>query len=137
MRDQPVRILIADDVAEWRSQIRSMLQASPEWQVISEARDGQEAVNAATKLRPDIILLDIGMPILNGIAAAKHIRQSSPNSRIIFMTQDNDPEIRDTALATDAEGYLVKANAASELVCAIAAAARNGQTSRTTEQDHS
>jgi len=119
-------ILVADDFLDWRVRIRSIVQRRPEWQVICEACDGLQAAEKATELRPDIVLLDIGMPILNGIQAAKRIRQGSPTSRIIFVTQDNDEDIRVAALAAGAEAYLVKANAASELLPAIDAALGNG-----------
>jgi DNA-binding NarL/FixJ family response regulator len=120
-RESPLRILVADDFAEWRVRVRSMLQARPEWQVIGEACDGLEAVQRTTELRPDIVLLDIGMPMLNGIEAAKRIREHSPSSRIIFVTQESDADIRTAALATGAEGYLLKAHAMNELLPAVEA----------------
>lgn len=112
-REKPVRILVADDIAPWRRRIRAILQARPEWQVIGEACDGLQAFQMTKDLLPDIVVLDIGMPVLNGIEAAKRIRQGSPGSRIIFATQNNDADIRIEALASGAEGYLLKANAAS------------------------
>jgi DNA-binding NarL/FixJ family response regulator len=120
-QETPLRILVVDDFAEWRVRVRSMLQARPEWQVIGEACDGLEAVQRTSELQPDIVLLDIGMPILNGIEAAKRIRQDSPGSRIIFVTQESDADIRTAALATGADGYLLKANAMSELLPALEA----------------
>jgi DNA-binding NarL/FixJ family response regulator len=107
-----------------------MLQARPEWKVIGEACDGLEAVQRTTELQPDIVLLDIGMPILNGIEAAKRIRQDSPSSRIIFVTQENDADIRSEALATGAERYLLKANAMEELLPAVEASSVNGHDAR-------
>src|SRR5215469_7475570 len=98
-REGPLRILIADDFAEWRIRVRSMLQARAEWEVIGEACDGLEAIQRTKELHPDIVLLDIGMPILNGIEAAQLIRQESPSSRVIFVTQENDEETRIAALA--------------------------------------
>jgi len=115
-------ILIADDFAEWRARARSILQARPEWQVIAEACDGLQAVQTTLELRPDIVLLDIRMPILNGIEAAESIRRCCPISRIIFVTQDNDEDIRTAALATGAAEYLLKTNARRDLVPAIEAA---------------
>lgn len=121
-QESPLRILIADDSAEWRIRIRSLLKARPEWQVISEACDGLDAVHTTTELSPDIVLLDIGMPVLNGLEAARRIRQNSPSSRIIFVTQENDEEIRSAALAIGAEEYVLKANATTELLLAVEAA---------------
>ena len=129
-QESPLRILVVDDFAEWRVRVRSMLQARPEWKVIGEACDGLEAVQRTTELQPDIVLLDIGMPLLNGIEAAKRIRQDSPSSRIIFVTQENDADIRTEALATGAEGYLLKANAMRELLPALEASSPNGQDAR-------
>ena len=125
-QESPFRILVADDFAEWRVRVRSMLQTRPEWQVIGEASDGLEAVQRTTELQPDLVLLDIGMPILNGIEAAKRIRQDSPSSRIIFVTQETDADIRAAALATGAKGYLLKVNAMSELLPAVEASLPNG-----------
>jgi len=130
-QESPLRILIADDSAEWRVRIRSMLKTRSEWQVIGEARDGLEAVHKTTELCPDIVLLDIGMPVLNGIEAARRIRQNSHSSRIIFVTQENDEEIRSAALALGAEEYVLKANATTELLVAVEAAWSPGVASPT------
>jgi DNA-binding NarL/FixJ family response regulator len=129
-KEQPIRFLVADDFADWRVRIRSMLQAQPEWQIIGEACDGLEAVQRTKELHPDIVVLDIGMPKLGGIEAAKRIRQDSPSSRIIFVTQENDADIRTAALATGAEGYLLKANAMSELLPTVEIALRDGHDAR-------
>jgi len=115
-------ILIVDDIAEWRTQVRKMLESRPEWQAVGEACDGLQAIQIAAKLKPDLVLLDIGMPALNGVDAARLIRQSSPSSRIIFVTQESDEDVRMSALATGAEAYVLKANAASELLPAVEAA---------------
>ena len=113
-----LRILVADDSAPWRLKARALLQECPEWQLI-EACDGLEAAHKAAELQPDIVLLDIGMPVLNGLEAAKQIRVATPSSSIIFVTQNGDGDVKTAALATGAVGYLSKANAASELLPAI------------------
>jgi len=126
-RDKPVRILVADDYVLWRDLVHSLLQAHPEWEIVGEACDGLEAVRMTNERLPDIVLLDIGMPVLNGLEAAKRIRQGSPTSKIIFATQNNDAEIRMKAVANGADAYLLKANAGSELVATIEAALNNAQ----------
>ena len=121
-----VSILVADDFTAWRVAARKIVQMCPTWKVVAEARNGLEAVKKATELRPDVILLDVGMPVLNGIEAAKMIKQESPASTIVFLTQDLDSEVRAAALATGAEGYVLKARAAGDLLPAVKAALREG-----------
>ena len=94
------KILVVDDFEPWRSKVREILQARPEWTIVSEACDGPEAVQKATALQPDIILLDFGLPTLNGIEAAKLIQQRCPESRIIFLTANEDKELMSEALGT-------------------------------------
>ena len=118
----PIRILAADDFEGWRRQVRSLLQARPQWQVIAEAVDGSEAIQKAEALKPDLIVLDIGLPKLNGIEAARQIRQFSPNSRIVFLSQNNDLDIVRAALSTGALGYVQKTDARRELLPAVDAA---------------
>jgi DNA-binding NarL/FixJ family response regulator len=104
-----------------------VLQARPEWQVISEASDGLEAVEKAQDLKPDLILLDIGLPKLNGIEAARQIRQLSPSSKIIFLSQNNDLDIVRAALSTGARGYVRKTDVKKELIPAMDAILRGKQ----------
>jgi DNA-binding NarL/FixJ family response regulator len=118
------RILIVDDFPDWRSRIRQILAAHPEWKIISEASDGQEAVQEASELQPDIVVLDITLPGLNGIEAAKMIRQKSPKSRIVFLTHDNDSDIMKAALGVGQTTYVPKAKAATRLCQAVAASLR-------------
>jgi DNA-binding NarL/FixJ family response regulator len=110
---------MADDYEGWRRQARSLLQARPQWQVVAEASDGPEAIQKAEELKPDLILLDIGLPKLNGIEAARQIRQLSPGSKIIFLSQYNDHDVVRAALAIGALGYVHKKDALSELLLAV------------------
>jgi len=113
-----VHILIADDFEAWRLEVRILLHSRTDWQIVSEARDGLEVVQKASKLRPDVVLLDIGMPGLNGIAAAEQIKQLSPNSKIIFQSMNSDPDVINAALSRG-DGFVLKMAAGSELIPAI------------------
>lgn len=104
-----------------------MLQARPEWQVISEASDGLEAVEKAQGLKPDLILLDIGLPKLSGIEAARRIQQLSPSSKIIFLSQYNDLDIVRGALSTGARGYVRKTDIKRDLLPAMDAVLQGKQ----------
>jgi DNA-binding NarL/FixJ family response regulator len=122
-----IRILIADDYEGWRRQVRLLFQARPEWQVIAEASDGSEAVQKCEELRLDLVVLDIGLPKLNGIEAALRIRQVSPNSKILFLSLHNSPDVVQAALSTGARGYVCKTDAQSELLPAVDAVLRGKQ----------
>ena len=99
----------------------STLEAQPEFQVIGEAADGLEAVHRAEELKPDLILLDIGLPKLNGIEAENWLCQVAPSTKLLFLTQHSDTEIVRAALSNRAQGYLLKTDAGSELLPAIKA----------------
>lgn len=116
-----IRIVIVDDFHEWRLKVRSILKNRPEWQIISEASNGFEAVQHAQIFRPDVILMDIGLPNLNGIEAAERILRDSPDTKIIFLTQNNYKAVFRAALRTGAQGYVLKAQAGRELVPAVEA----------------
>ena len=121
------RILLVDDSEQWRLVERSILASIPAFRIIGEASNGLEAVEQTSKLSPDIVLLDIGMPLLNGIEAAQQIRKDSPSSRVVFVTQDDDVDLRNEALAIGAEGYVLKVDAVRELLPALQTL-RNGRT---------
>ena len=122
-----IRILLVDDFADWLRQVRLLLQPRPEWQVIAEASDGREAIQKAEELKPDVILLDFRLPKVNGIEAAQQIRQISPNSKIIFLSQNKDPEVVRAALGTGALGYVRKTDAGRQLLLAVDAVLRGEQ----------
>jgi DNA-binding NarL/FixJ family response regulator len=121
LRASTTHVLIVDDYEPWRQFLFSTLQKNPEFRVIGQVADGLEAVEKAQELQPDLILLDIGLPKLHGIEAARRIRGLSPNARILFITENSCPDIASEALRTGAYGYLVKSAAASELWPAITA----------------
>ena len=114
-----VRILTADDFEGWRSFVSSMLGSNPKFKIIGEVTDGVDAVQKAQELQPDLILLDIGLPKLNGIEAARQIRDVAPNSTILFLTENYSPDVAKEALRTGASAYVVKSDAGRELLPAV------------------
>ena len=115
------RILIAEDFPGYRRFICSTLGESHDLRVVAEVSDGLEAVQKAAELKPDLILLDIGLPTINGIAAARQIRKLSPKSKIVFLSQETSAEVVGEALSTGAWGYVVKTKAASQLLAVVEA----------------
>ncbi len=113
------RILVVDDFEPFRRFVRSTLQAGPGLQVIGEASDGLEAVQRAEELQPDLIVLDIGLPKLNGIEVARQVCNLCPRSRILFVSQENSGEVVHGALATGAKGYVHKIDAGKELLISV------------------
>ena len=122
-----IRILLVDDFKDWLRQVRLLLQPRPEWQVIAEASDGPEGIQKAEELKPDLILLDIGLPKLNGIEAARRIRRLSPSSKIIFLSLYSSPGLVQEALSTGALGYVRKTDAERDLLPAVDAVLRGKQ----------
>jgi CheY-like chemotaxis protein len=113
------KILIVDDFEEFRTFLRSILQARSEFRAIWQASDGLAAVQHAEALQPDLILLDIGLPKLNGIEAARLIQKVSPNSKILFVSQESSGVMVEQTLLVGGHGYLWKSDAASELLLAV------------------
>ena len=120
------RVLVADDYARWRSQVRSFLQRETEWRVVFEACDGLEAVQKTVELNPDIVLLDVTMPRLNGIEAARKICQLLPNSKVFMLTQNKDEDLKAAALEAGALAYVLKIEMSTALIPAVEAAFRDG-----------
>lgn len=119
--ETPIRILVVDDHEPWRRFIRSMLENEANLQVIGEASDGLQAIQQARKLRPDLVLLDIGLPTLNGIEAAKRISKLSPKTKIIIVSENRSSDIIGAALSMGARGYVVKSDGGTKLLSAIKA----------------
>jgi DNA-binding NarL/FixJ family response regulator len=120
-----VRILVVDDHAVVRQGLRALLGAHPEWEIIAEAVDGIEAVEKADLLKPDVILLDVSMPRMDGLEACRRIRKSVPKSEILIVTQHDSPQMMREALGAGARGYVVKSNVARDLPAAVEAASRH------------
>src|SRR5579864_4411986 len=114
-----IRVLVVEDYADFRHFLVSTMQRRAELQVICEVADGSEAVQKAQELQPELILLDIGLPSLNGIEAARRIRNVSPNSKILFVSENNSSDVIEEALRTRAFGYVAKSDAARDLFPAV------------------
>src|SRR3954453_16464361 len=115
----PVRILVVDDSRSFRQHICTMLAKLPNFQVICEVSDGLAAVHKAKQLQPDLILLDVDLPKLNGIAAGRKIRKLSPESKIVFVSQESSVEVVQEALNLGARAYVQKSKIATDLQAAI------------------
>ena len=116
-----LRVLVVEDFQPFRELIRSMLGKMADSQIVGEVSDGLEAVRKAEELRPDLILLDVGLPTLNGVEAARRIRNLVPEAKIIFVTQEFSADVVQAALTTGAAGYVVKTRMTSDLLLAVAA----------------
>lgn len=114
-------VLIVEDFAPFRAVIANLLQERTGFQVLSEASDGLEAVRRAGELKPNLIFIDIGLPGISGIEAARRIRELAPRSRIIFLSQEESSDLVEEALNSGALGYVHKREAANDLFPAIAA----------------
>jgi two-component system response regulator NreC len=120
----PIRILIADDHAVMRSGLRHLLNSRSDLEVVDEAGSGEEAIEKVSLLQPDVLLLDIAMPGMGGLEAARQIRERAPNVRIIVLTMYNDEAYLRQFLETGVSGFILKRAADTELVDAIRAAHR-------------
>jgi DNA-binding NarL/FixJ family response regulator len=113
------RLLIVDDHEIFRRGLRALLEPSSEWQICGEAVDGLDAVEQCKSLKPDIVVLDVSMPRLNGLEAARLIRRENPESKIVIITQHDSPQIRSAALEAGARAFVTKSAVGSELVSAL------------------
>src|ERR1700686_3668706 len=121
MAASSIRVLVAEDYPAFRRYLVSTLHSRADFQVVREVADGSEAVQNGREFQPDLILLDIGLPSLNGIEAARRIRSVSPNSKILFVSENRSSDVIEEALRTGALGYVVKSDAASDLLPAVEA----------------
>jgi two-component system, NarL family, nitrate/nitrite response regulator NarL len=110
-----VRVLVVEDFEPWLSFVKAALYEEPGMQIVGTAPDGLEAVAKARVLQPDLILMDISLPALNGIEAARRITRLVPAAKIIFLSLENEPEVVESALAAGGRGYIAKSDAHREL----------------------
>ena len=121
----PLRILVADDHEIVRRGICALLKSHAGWDVCTEAADGREAVESAKQLDPDIVILDIGMPNVNGLTAARQILQNDPQQKILFLTITDSEQIVREVLQAGARGFVLKSDAARDLLTAVEALEKN------------
>jgi DNA-binding NarL/FixJ family response regulator len=117
-----VRILVVDDVPSWRKFVKFVLAGES---TFGEAANGQKAIEMALKLNPAVVLMDVGLPNVSGIEVARQIRMWAPEVKVIFLSEQNDPEVVAAAMYTGASGYVLKYEATRDLVPSIHAALRN------------
>lgn len=118
-----LRILLADDHTIVRQGLRKVLEERPEWEVVAEAADGREAVRLAEQHRPDIAIMDVAMPLLNGIEATRQIKRRAPHTRVLVLSMHADEAYVTQILQAGATGYLLKDSADVDLMTAVAEAA--------------
>jgi two-component system, NarL family, response regulator NreC len=120
----PLRILVADDHTLVRQGLRKILEAQPDWQVVAEAGDGREAVQQAIETSPDVVILDIAMPRLNGVEAVQQITRRAPHAKILVLSMYADEAYVTRAVRSGARGYLLKDSADVDLIRAVTAVAQ-------------
>jgi len=127
LKTSTIRILLVDDFKPWREFIRSMLSGLSHFRFIAEAFDGEAAVISAHELQPDLVLLDVGLPSLNGIEACRQIRKLSPQSKILFISEHRSPDVVAEAMRAGGSGYVVKSYAGKDLLRAIVEVVEGGR----------
>jgi len=127
MTDSRLRILLADDHVTVRQGLKMLIESQDDLTVVSEASDGTAAVEQARTLRPDVVVMDISMPGMNGLVATRTLKQIQPDSVIVILTRHGDDAYLQELLRAGADGYVLKQSAASELLQAIRATAARGQ----------
>ena len=120
-----VRILLADNRVVVRAGLRALLQTHSDFQVCGEARDGREAIDLACRKRPDIVVINVNTPVVNGIEATRQIRRASSSTEVLIYTKENNSELIREALTAGARGYLLKSAADEEIIEAMEALARH------------
>jgi len=124
-RSMAIRILIADDHPVVRRGLRALLANHPQWEIVAEAEDGIDAVEKVVRLRPDVVLLDISMPRMDGLEACRRIRKLAPACEVLIVTQHDTQQMSSEALKAGARGYVVKSNTVRDLLPAVEAVSQH------------
>jgi DNA-binding NarL/FixJ family response regulator len=127
MKESAVRVLVVDDFEPWLNFVKVALYEQRGMQIVGTAPDGLEAVEKARALQPDLILMDVSLPALNGIEATRQINRLVPDAKIIFLSLENEPDTVKTALAAGGRGYVAKSDAHKELPAAMQVVADGNQ----------
>ncbi len=130
-----VKILLVDDHPIVRQGLRTLLEGRSGWEVVGEASDGLEAVDKVVSLKPDVVVLDVTMPRMNGLEACRLIRQKTSALEVLFVTQHDSPQMMREALEAGARGYVVKSNAARDLLKAVEAVSRHQEFTALAQND--
>jgi DNA-binding NarL/FixJ family response regulator len=130
-----IRILLADDHPIVRQGLKTLLEGQSGWEVVGEASDGLEVLDKADRLQPDVVVLDVTMPGMNGLEACRLLRQRTPEVEILFVTQHDSPQMMREALDAGARGYVVKSNAARDLLEAVKAVSQHRVFTALTRRD--
>src|SRR5579859_5786765 len=120
-----IRIIIVDDHPVVRHGLKAILGGHPGWEIVAEADDGYDAMALVEQLSPDLVVLDVSMPRINGLEACRLIRERSPKCEILIVTQHDSPQMMREALGSGARGYVVKSNAARDLLAAVEAVSQH------------
>lgn len=119
------RIVLVDDFEPWRAYVRSVVDEHPTFKIVAEVSDGMLAVGRVEQLQPDLVLLDIGLPSIDGIAAARLMRRVAPDAKILFLTENRHSDIAEAAFQAGGHGYVVKSDCAHDLLIAMGAVLKN------------
>ena len=120
-----ITILLADDFPEIRRGIRNLLEAHNGWTVVAEAEDGKEALEKALDVTPDVVVIDVVMPKMNGLDLARELHKRLPDTEILMVTQHDAPHVVEESLRAGARGYVLKSSVGAELVTAVEAASQH------------
>jgi DNA-binding NarL/FixJ family response regulator len=137
-KNMAVRILLVDDHPVVRQGLRTLLQGREDWEVVGEASDGVEAVDKVESLRPDVVVIDVTMPRMNGLEACRVIQQKHKDAgpEVLFVTQHDSPQMMREALDAGARGYVVKSNAARDLLEAVESVSQHREFTALTKSSH-